>query len=143
MNSRIKKIKDNPLLIFETLGHRGYLNWMPDEIYLKILFRIRMGKPLNLKHPKTYSEKLQWLKLYDRKPAYTKLVDKYQVRTFVKERIGEEYLIPLVGGGGSDFDEIDFSILPQSFVIKCIHDSGGLIICKDKDKLDIKKARKK
>lgn len=143
MNSRIKKIKDNPLLIFETLGHRGYLNWMPDEIYLKILFRIRMGKPLNLKHPNTYSEKLQWLKLYDRKPAYTRLVDKYNVRSYVKKTIGEEYLIPLVGGPWGNFDEIDFSKLPKSFVVKCTHDSGGLIICKNKDKLNKKKARGK
>ncbi|MEX2512332.1 MAG: ATP-grasp fold amidoligase family protein [Cyclobacteriaceae bacterium] len=95
-----------------------------------------------LENPKTFSEKLQWLKLYDRNQEYTKMVDKYQVREYIKEQLGEEYLIPLIGVYDS-FDEIDFENLPAKFVLKCTHDSGGLVICKDKSKLNIKKAKQK
>lgn len=143
MKSKVKMFAENPLLIFETLGHRGVFRWMSDEQYLKILFRIKMGKRLTLDRPKTYNEKLQWLKLYDRRPLYTQLADKYDVRRYVKRTIGAEYLIPLVGGPWNHFDEIDFSKLPEQFVIKCTHDSGGLIICKDKRTLDIGMAKKK
>lgn len=100
-----------------------------------------MGKRLNLKNPQTFNEKLQWLKLYDRNPEYTKMVDKYEVRKYISDKIGEEYLIPLLGVWDS-FDEIDFDKLPDQFVLKCTHDSGGLVICRDKSKLDINKARK-
>jgi len=116
---------------------------LSDEIYLKILYRVRMGKKLNLKNPTCFNEKLQWLKLYDRKPLYTTLVDKYAVRQYIKDKIGEEYLIPLVGGPWKSFDEIDFDALPNQFVLKCTHDSGGLVICRDKSKLDRDAARKK
>jgi len=102
-----------------------------------------MGKKLNLDNPKTFNEKLQWLKLYDRNPLYTTLVDKYAVRQYIKDTIGEEYLIPLVGGPWKTFDEIDFDALPDQFVLKCTHDSGGLVICRDKSKLDKEKARRK
>ncbi|MGO4499663.1 ATP-grasp fold amidoligase family protein [Paenibacillus sp. 2RAB27] len=116
--------------------------WIPDKVYLKLLFQHRMGKKLNLENPTTYNEKLQWLKLYDRKPEYTEMVDKHEVRKYIGETIGEEYLIPLLGVYNS-FDEIDFSTLPDQFVMKCTHDSGGLVICKDKSKLDIEAARNK
>lgn len=124
------------------LIYKGFLNFLPDEIFLKIRYRLEMGKKLNLKNPQTFNEKLQWLKLYDRNPEYTKMVDKYEVRKYIAEKIGEEYLIPLLGVWDS-FDEIDFEKLPDQFVLKCTHDSGGLIICKDKSKLDINEARKK
>ncbi|MBD3921515.1 glycosyl transferase [Paenibacillus sp. PR3] len=101
-----------------------------------------MGKKLNLNDPQTFNEKLQWLKLYDRNPLYTRLVDKYEVRKYIAETIGEQYLIPLLGVWNS-FDEIDFERLPNQFVLKCTHDSGGLVICKDKSKLDLKQARRK
>lgn len=101
-----------------------------------------MGKKLDLKNPQTFNEKLQWLKLYDRNPEYTKMVDKYEVRKYIADKIGEEYLIPLLGVWDK-FDDIDFSTLPDQFVLKCTHDSGGLVICKDKSKLDIEAARKK
>lgn len=113
-----------------------------DKRYLKILFRNMMGKECNFDNPQSYNEKLQWLKIYDRNPIYTQLVDKYEVRKFIVERIGDEYLIPCLGVW-NHFDEIDFSKLPEQFVLKCTHDSGGLIICKDKSKLDIKQAKKK
>lgn len=124
------------------LSFRGYLKWLPDELFLKIIFRLKMGYRLDLNNPKTFNEKIQWLKLYDRNPLYTSLVDKYEVRQFVKEKIGEEYLIPLLGVW-DNFDDIDFEALPNQFVLKCTHDSGGLVICKDKSKLDITKAKKK
>ena len=124
------------------LINKGSLNFFSDEIFLKIRYRLEMGKKLNLKNPQTFNEKLQWLKLNDRNPEYTKMVDKYEVRKYIAEKIGEDYLIPLLGAWDS-FDEIDFDKLPEQFVLKCTHDSGGLIICKDKSKLDINEARKK
>ena len=115
---------------------------IPDKLYLKIIFRIKIGKKLNLKDPKTFNEKLQWLKLYDRNPKYTMMADKYKVREYVKEKIGEEYLIPILGVYDK-FDDIDFNKLPNKFVIKCNHDSGSVIICKDKKKFNQKVAKKK
>ena len=113
------------------LSFRGYLKWLPDELFLKIMFRLKIGVWPNLKNPKTFNEKIQWLKLHDRNPLYTRLVDKYEVRQYVKDMIGEEYLIPLLGVW-DNFDDIDFDALPNQFVLKCTHDSGGLVICKDK-----------
>ena len=115
---------------------------VPDKLYLKIKYKRTFNKKLNLKNPQTFNEKLQWLKLYNRNPEYTKMVDKYEVREYIKEKIGEEYLIPLIGVYDK-FDDIDFDKLPNQFVIKCNHDSGGLVICKDKSKFDIESARKK
>ncbi|MGI6561546.1 MAG: ATP-grasp fold amidoligase family protein [Clostridia bacterium] len=115
---------------------------MSDEKYLKIAYKITIGKELNLTNPTTFNEKLQWLKLYDRNPLYTKLVDKYEVKEYVKEKIGEAYIIPTLGVWDS-FDEIDFDALPAQFVLKCTHDSGGLIICKDKSTFDKAAARRK
>ena len=101
-----------------------------------------MNSKLDLDNPQTFNEKLQWLKLYDRDPKYTQMVDKYEVRKYIKEKIGEEYLIPLLGVYDK-FEDIDFDKLPKQFVIKCNHDSGGLVICKDKSMLNIEEARKK
>lgn len=116
---------------------------IPDEFYLKIVYKGYMNKRLNLDAPKTFNEKLQWLKIHDRNPLYTKLVDKYEVRKYIADTIGEEYLIPLVGGPWSSFNEIDFDNLPNQFVLKCNHDSGGLVICRDKSELNIEAVRKK
>ena len=115
---------------------------LPSRTCLKIRFYARMGRKLDLKNPKTYSEKLQWLKLYDRNPEYIKMVDKYDVKEYVASILGEEYIIPTFGVWDK-FDDIDFDKLPDQFVLKCTHDSGGLVICSDKSKLDIEKARKK
>ena len=127
---------------FSILSVLGFYNNMPDEEFLKKLYKIRMGKELRLDNPQTLNEKLQWLKIHDRNPEYTKMVDKYEVRKYISEKIGEEYLIPLLGVWDS-FDEIDFDKLPQQFVLKCTHDSGGLVICKDKSEFNIKAARRK
>jgi len=115
---------------------------IPDNIYLKLRYKYYTGKKLNLKNPQTFNEKLQWLKLYDRNPLYTKLVDKYEVRKYIAETIGKEYLIPLIGVY-NNVEEIDWESLPNQFVLKCTHGSGANIICSDKSKLDIEDAKKK
>jgi len=115
---------------------------IPDKPYLKLVYRIRMGKKLDLKNPQTFSEKLQWLKLHDRKPIYTTMVDKYEAKKYVAERVGEQYIIPTLGVW-NHFDEIDFDKLPDQFVLKCTHDSGGLVIVRDKKKFDRRAAKKK
>ena len=106
------------------------------------MYKVKMGKRLDIENPQTYNEKLQWLKLYDRKPIYTLMVDKYEVKKYVANIIGEEYIIPTLGVWDR-FDDIDFSRLPNQFVLKCTHDSGGLVICKDKSQFDISAAKKK
>lgn len=128
--------------IVSAAAYRGLFNWIGDKAFLKLTFWARMGEKLNLDQPKTYNEKLQWLKLYDRNPLYTTLVDKYAVKDYVAEKIGKQYLIPTLGVWDC-FDDIDFESLPKQFVLKCTHDSGGLVICKDKDTLDKEKARRK
>ena len=128
--------------IFFALSRRGLLNFLPDKIYLKWVYFAILNKKLNLKNPKTFNEKLQWLKLFDRKDEYTKMSDKYLVRDYIKETIGEEYLIPCLGVY-EKFDEIPFDSLPNRFVIKCNHDSGGVIICKDKNTFDFELAKRK
>ena len=113
-----------------------------DERYLKIKYYLKMGKKLNLDNPQTFNEKLQWLKLYNRKDEYTMMADKYAVRQYIAEKLGEEYLIPLLGVW-DNAEDIDFDALPEQFVLKCTHNSGkGMCICKDKSKLDIDKVRK-
>lgn len=119
-----------------------FCSFLPDKFYLKLMYRAMMGKKLNLKNPQTFNEKLQWLKLYDRKSEYTVMVDKYAVKKYVADKIGEEYIIPTLGVWDK-FEDIDFERLPEQFVLKCTHDSGGLVICKDKSKLDIEVIREK
>lgn len=126
-----------------SLSLRGYLRWLPDKTYLKWNYWANLKKRLNLKNPKTFNEKLQWLKLYAFQPAYTQMVDKYAVRKIIEETIGQEYLVPLVGGPWDCVDEVDFDALPDQFVLKVTHDSGGLVICRDKSKLDIEAAKAK
>lgn len=115
---------------------------IPDRWYLKRFFRKKMGKRLNLSNPQTFNEKLQWLKLYNRKAEYTDMVDKYEVKKYVENIIGQQYIIPTLGVY-SKFEEIDFDALPDKFVLKCTHDSGGLVICRDKKQLDINAAKEK
>ena len=115
---------------------------IPDAIYLKLKFKKEMGRSLNLKNPLTFNEKLQWLKLYNRNPLYTTLVDKYAVKQYMSKLIGEQYIIPTLGVWGN-FEDIDFDKLPNQFVLKCTHDSGSYVVCRDKSKLNIDEARKK
>ena len=119
----------------------GLYNNMDDKKFIEKMFKATMDYPLNLENPKSFNETLQWLKLYDRNPLYTKLVDKYKVREYISEKIGEDYLIPLLGVW-DDPEEIDFDSLPNKFVLKCNHNSGlGMCICTDKSKIDIKKVK--
>lgn len=138
----VKKVIRNPYKIFSVISNWRIFHYMPDEMFLKLKYRGTIGHRLNLDSPKTFNEKLQWLKLHDRKPIYTTMVDKYAVKKYVAERIGKQYIIPTLGVW-KHFDDIDFDKLPNQFVLKCTHDSGGLVICKDKEKFDIQAARKK
>lgn len=114
---------------------RGKYDKMPDEEYLKRMFKASVGHDLNLENPQTFNEKLQWLKLHDRKPEYTMMVDKYLVKDYITKIIGEQYVIPTIAVYDSP-DEIDFNTLPNQFVLKCNHNSGlGMYICKDKSRL--------
>lgn len=124
------------------LANKGLFNLLDDRTYLKLLYWARMGLRLNLDQPKLFNEKLQWLKLNDRKNQYTIMVDKQLSKEYVANIIGSEYIIPTLGIWDS-FDEIDFEKLPDQFVLKCVHDSGGLVICTDKEKFDKIAARKK
>lgn len=117
-------------------------HFVTPEKYIPKIFKKRAGYEPDLLNPKSFNEKLQWLKLHDKNPLYTTLVDKYEVKEYIAQIIGEMYVIPTLGVWDA-FEEIDFSTLPNQFVLKCTHDSGGLVICKDKSKLDIKKTRTK
>lgn len=126
---------------FVILANKGVYDNMQDEALLNRKYEAIFGKRLNLDNPQTFNEKLQWLKLYDRNPEYTIMVDKYKVRDYIKEKIGEEYLIPLIGVWDNP-DDIDFDALPDKFVLKCNHNSGlGMCICKDKSKLNIENVK--
>lgn len=113
-----------------------------DETIIKRMFKLKIGYELDLSNPRTYNEKLQWIKLNDRNPNYTIYVDKYKVRSYIASKIGEKYLIPLIGVYDRA-EDIDFSILPDKFVLKCNHNSGtGMYICKDRTVIDVSKVRK-
>ena len=128
--------------MIRTLGKYGCFNWLSDRHYLKLVYWAETGNRLNLDAPVTYNEKLQWLKLYDRKPEYSKYVDKYAVRSYVSETIGEQYLIPLFGVYNRS-EEIDFASLPNRFVLKCTHGSHCNIICTDKKDFNFDNAASK
>jgi hypothetical protein len=125
------------ILFFEWVGR-----FLQDKPYLELQYRLHTGAKLDLDNPKTFNEKIQWLKLYSRKPEYTHMADKYEARRYISEKVGSKYLIPLFGVWDS-FSNIDFALLPNQFVLKCNHDSQGLVICKNKEQLNMKKARKK
>lgn len=126
--------------VFYFFINRNLINWLPDKIYLKIMYYCITNTKINFTKVKTFNEKLQWLKIYDRKAIYTQMADKYLVRDFIKKRIGDEYLIPIIGHW-KNFEDINFSSLPNQFVLKCNHDSGGVIICNNKDNFDVESAK--
>lgn len=120
----------------------GFYNNMDDKRFLSKKFRAYMHEKLDWNDPKTFNQKLQWLKLNDRKPEYTVMVDKYLVRQYIADKIGADYLIPLLGVY-DDPDEIDFDLLPDQFVLKCNHNSGkGMYLCRDKQRLDIEQVKR-
>lgn len=124
------------------LQHYG--SWIPDKLYIQWMYRLKMGKKLNLKNPTTFSEKLQWLKLYNRRPEYTIIVDKYAVKEYVSNIIGSEYIIPTLGVWERP-EDIDWDSLPNQFVLKTTHGGGssGVVICKNKNTFDKQKAIEK
>ena len=133
--SKLKSFLDNPVYFVTSPAAKGYYNFLSDRAYLKFLYRICMGRRLDLKNPRFYNEKLQWLKLNDRKEIYHTMADKYDVRKYIADTIGNQYLIKCYGIYDS-VDEIDFDALPDSFVLKCTHDSGSVEICRDKKNFD-------
>lgn len=139
MNKIIEAIK-HPEKVIVALGRKTTL--IPDNMYLRAYYKHIFGRRLNLRNPQTFNEKLQWLKLNDRNPLYTVMVDKYAAKNYVANIIGSEYIIPTYGVWDS-FDEIDFDILPDQFVLKCTHDSAGIIIVKDKNSFNRTEAKKK
>ncbi|MEG0619205.1 MAG: ATP-grasp fold amidoligase family protein [Bacilli bacterium] len=137
----LKFVSDNKFRI-SILNEIGLFNDMSDEKFLKLMYKTYFNEELNLDNPKSYNEKIQWIKLHDRNPLYTTLVDKYNVRQYVAKMIGEKYLIPIYGVY-SNVNEIDFSQLPEMFVLKCTHNSGkGMCICRNKSELNEKKCKK-
>lgn len=138
--NKIIKVIKNPKKIIIYLASKGIIKY-DDEKYLKFVYKEKTGYELNLDNPETFNEKLQWIKLYDRNPQYTNLVDKYEVRKIIEEKIGKEYLIPCLGVYNS-VDKIELDKLPNQFVLKTTHDSGTVIICKDKATFDFKNAKK-
>ena len=113
-----------------------------DRNYLKFYYRCKYGEALRLDPPVLFTEKLQWLKIYNQKPGFTKMVDKLEAKKYVADKLGERYVTPLLGVW-ERFDDIDFDALPDKFVLKCTHDCGGLVICTDKKRLDMKAAKRK
>ena len=120
----------------------GYYDSLSDEEFLKKVFPKYMGYPLDLENPKTFSEKLQWLKVNYREPIQTVMVDKHEAKHFISHRVGDQYIIPTLAVWDS-VEDIDFDALPNQFVLKCTHDSGGIVICKDKSSLDREAAKAK
>lgn len=136
----IDKVREMPWLIPQVMLRITGKN-LNDEEYIKKLYKIRNGKELNLDNPTTFFEKINWLKIHDRKEIYTTMVDKYDVKKCVEDIIGKEYVIPALGVW-NNVEEIDFDKLPDQFVLKCTHDCGSTIICRDKDCFDIAAAKK-
>ncbi len=141
----MRPIKDYLKNLPETLFIivKNYFTFLPDRLYLKIIYRLQMGKNLNLKSPKTFCEKIQWLKLYNRNPAFTKMVDKYEAKYYVGDIIGDDHIIPALGVWDNP-DDIDFDSLPERFVLKTTQGGGscGVLFCTDKATFDKDNAKK-
>lgn len=115
---------------------------LPDKLYIELMYQVKLGEKCDLKNPKSFDEKLNYLKLNDRKDEYSKMADKYEVRDYIAGTIGDKYLIPLLGVWENP-EDIDINALPKEFVLKCTHDSASVVICKDKDNFDFEKAKQK
>ena len=122
------------------IARRGLLDWVPNSIYLRIVYRLMMKKSLNLESPQTFNEKLQYLKVYDYKPEYTQWVDKIRAKKLVMEILGEQYVVPILGVWDKA-EQIDFGVLPDKFVLKCSHDQGSVVLCDKTKKIDEKAIR--
>lgn len=142
----INLITDNrdeiSVAIMQNFSKSKISHLISDKIYLSMYYRAVFKKRLNLRNPKTFNEKLQWMKLYHRDAEQNKLVDKYEVKNYIEEKLGEQYIIPTFGLW-ERFEDINFDYLPKQFVLKCTHDSGSVVICKDKEHFDYDAAEKK
>ena len=141
MNKIAKAIR-NPFLVYSYAARKGLTDWVPDGPHLKAMYRAELGKRLNLDAPVTFNEKLQWLKIHNRNPLYTTLVDKYRVKKWVAERIGAEYVTKAYAMWES-VDDIDITGLPEQFVLKTNHDCGGIAICRARSEFDLEAAKEK
>lgn len=138
----VKQFFTNPKVRLGYLSKIGFYNLMSNEKYLKKCFKCYLGYPLNLDNPRTFNEKLQWLKLYHRNSQYTTMVDKVAAKEYVANQIGQEYIVPNIDVWNSP-EAIDFDKLPEQFVLKCNHNSGeGMYICTDKSNMNIDKVRR-
>ena len=135
-----KRFITDPVIRQSYLATLGFYDNTDDRKYIERVYKLKLGYKPDLDNPKTFCEKMNWLKLYDRRPIYTTMVDKYLAKEFVSEKVGKEYVTPLLGVYDS-YDEIDFSALPDQFVMKCNHD-GGPVFIKDKRKIDHKELRR-
>ena len=142
MSSRIMNYIREPRIFLNVLLV-NLCPWITDKLFLKLRWRNTMGYSLDLNNPQTLNEKIQWLKLYDRKPIYSILADKYRIKDYIKNKFGKDLCVPNIGVWDS-VDEINFDSLPNKFVLKCNHNSGnGICICTDKSKLNITDVKKK
>jgi len=141
LRTLVKLLKNPQELKYQVINKYPWII-KDDRKYIEFIWKHRMSYPLNLDNPTTYNEKLQWMKLYDRRPEYTTMVDKYAVKKYVADIIGEEYIIPTLGVWDKP-EDIEWDNLPDQFVLKCTHDSGGLVICHKKSDLDIESATRK
>lgn len=142
MDSLVTRAIRHPELVWMRLGMRGFLNWMSSEKYIRIYYRLAFGRNINLDNPETYTEKINWCKLHWYNPLVEKCVDKYEVREYVKQKIGAKYLNELYGLW-ENFEDIDFNALPDEFVLKVTNGSGDIYVCKDKSQMVMKDALKK
>ena len=122
------------------LAHK-FRNWIPEKTFLQAHCSYYLGYNVNLDNPQTFNEKLNWLKLHDHNPIYSKMVDKYEVKRIVEEKIGKEYVVPCLGVW-NNYEDIPFDNLPNQFVLKPTHQSG-VCVCKDKSSFDFKAAKRK
>lgn len=141
MITKIQKVIKNPRKLLGWLAYKlPYL--FPDKVFLEYNFERNFKRKINWKDPKSFNEKMQWLKIYDRKPEYTKMVDKYDAKDFIRDKVGDNYVVKNYGVW-NNFDDIDFNKLPDKFVLKTTHDSGGVVIVTDKTKLNVEEAKEK
>lgn len=138
---KIKEYATHPLRVYSLISKAGFTRFVPDELHIRIMYRVLTGSKINLDDPKTFNEKLNWLKLHDRNPLYNTLVDKLAVKAWVSEKIGDEYVTETYASW-SCVEDISIENLPDKFVLKTNHDSGGISICRDKSDFNLAAARK-
>ena len=141
-SNNISKFIHNPWNLYQWMLRKGVTDWVPDELHLKLLYRAIFDRWPDFNHPQGFNEKLQWLKLHDHNPLYPLLVDKYRVKQWVSDRIGEKYVTKTYGSWERP-EDIDFGILPEKFVLKTNHDCGGVAICEERDSFDFESAKRK